>query len=233
MFTKKHHSHKDKYMKNLKILILGAYGMLGHKLWQLLSNKHEVYASCREIRSDLNKAHNLDSTFLIPDVSVEDFNSIISSIATIKPHVVINCIGIIKQKPQAKEAIPSILVNALFPHQLASLCKAASIYLFHFSTDCVFSGKKGMYTEADFSDAEDLYGRTKYLGEVNERGCITIRSSIVGKEITGQNGLLEWFLSNKGGSVKGFTKTIYSGFTVLEMSKIVAFIMENHFGLSL
>jgi dTDP-4-dehydrorhamnose reductase len=206
--------------------------MLGHRLWQSLNNKHEVYATCREIRPDLNEAHNFDSTCLIPDVSVEDFNSIISCIDALNPDVVINCIGIIKQKSQAKETIPSILINALFPHLLATLCQAANIYLFHFSTDCVFSGKKGMYTETDVSDAEDLYGRTKYLGEVNERGCITIRSSIIGKEITGQNGLLEWFLSNKGGSVKGFTKAIYSGFTVLEMSRIVDFIIENNVGLS-
>ena len=219
-------------MKAPKILILGGYGMLGHKLWQNLSKEYEVYATCRKIRPDLNEAHDFDAAHLIPHVTVENFDSIISSITSIQPDIVVNCIGIIKQTAQAKKAIPSILINALFPHQLASLCKEASIYLFHFSTDCVFSGKKGMYTETDVSDAEDLYGRTKYLGEVNQKGSITIRSSVIGKEVTGRKGLLEWFLSNKGGSVNGFTNAIYTGFTVIEMSRIVDFIIKNHLGLS-
>lgn len=217
-------------MKNTKILILGAYGMLGHKVFQFLGKEkeYEVYATCRTTRADLNRDHNLDSAHLIPNVTVENYDSVVSAIAMIHPDVVINCIGIIKQKEQAKEAISSIWINSLFPHRLASLCKAANARLLHFSTDCVFSGKKGMYTEADVSDAEDLYGRTKYLGEVTEKGCITIRSSIIGREITGRNGLLEWFLSNKGGSVRGFTNAIYSGFTTAEMSRIVDFIIKNH-----
>lgn len=215
-------------MKNAKILILGAYGMLGHKLFQSLGKEYEIYATCRNIRFDLNEVRNFDSTRLIPNVTAENFHNVVSTVAMISPTVVINCIGITKQKVQAEEAIPSIQINALFPHRLASLCKAANAHLFHFSTDCVFSGKKGMYIEADVSDAEDLYGRTKYLGEVSEKGCITIRSSIIGREITGRNGLLEWFLSNKGGSVRGFTNAIYSGFTTIAMSRIVDFIIKNH-----
>ena len=215
-------------MKNPKILILGAYGMLGHTLWQSLGKEYEVYATCRDIRPDLNHTYNLDSARLIPNVTVENFDSVISSLATIHPEIVMNCIGIIKQKAQAKEAITSIQINALFPHRLASLCRAANARLLHFSTDCVFSGEKGMYTEADIPDAEDLYGRTKYLGEVSEKGCITIRSSIIGREITGRRGLLEWFLSNKGGSVRGFTNAIYSGFTTIEMARIVKLIIKNH-----
>ncbi len=219
-------------MRNTKILILGAYGMLGHKLFQSLGKEYEAYATCRNIRSDLYQHHGLDPARLIPNVTVENYDSVISAIANIHPDIVINCIGIIKQKEQAKEVIASLEVNSLFPHRLASRCKATNTRLFHFSTDCVFSGKKGMYTESDIPDAEDLYGRTKYLGEVGEQGCITIRSSIIGREITGRNGLLEWFLSNIGGSVRGFTKAIYSGFTTIEMSRIVDFTIKNHPDLS-
>jgi len=202
--------------------------MLGHKLFQSLGETYELYATCRSIRPDLNVAHNFDSARLIPDVTAENFDSVISCLSRICPDVVINCIGIIKQKEQATEAIPSIQINSLFPHRLASLCKAANARLFHFSTDCVFSGKGGMYVETDVSDAEDLYGRTKYLGEISEKGCVTIRSSIIGREISERNGLLEWFLSNKGGSVKGFTNAIYSGFTTIEMSRIVDLIIKKH-----
>ena len=211
----------------MRILILGAYGMLGHSLWRTLGKKYEVYATCRNIRPDLDRIHGLDSARLIPDVTVERFNSVIESIASTRPDFIVNCIGIVKQKAQAKEAIASIQINASFPHGLACLCKTADTHLLHFSTDCVFSGRKGMYTEADISDAEDLYGRTKYLGEVGGEGCTTIRSSFIGREIAGRRGLLEWLLSNRGGSVRGFTNAVYSGFTTMEMTRIVSLIIEN------
>ena len=216
----------------MRILILGAYGMLGHKLWRILGRKHETYATCRASRRGLDLAFCLDSARLIPNVTAEYFDSVIESIDSVCPDVVINCIGIVKQRPQAKETIPSILVNALFPHRLASLCKRTNTRLIHFSTDCVFSGKKGMYVETDIPDAEDLYGRTKHLGEVNEEGCVTIRSSIIGRELTGRMGFLEWVLSNKGGAVSGFTNAIYSGFTTTEMARIVDLIIKDHPNLS-
>jgi len=228
MFIKKHHPNRDEDMKDAKILILGAYGMLGHKLFQSLGRQYEAYATCRSVRPDLNETHNLDSDRLFPNVTAENFDSVVSALSRICPDVVINCIGIIKQREQSGEAIASLQINAVFPRRLASLCKSAKTRLFHFGTDCVFSGKRGMYTERDIPDAEDLYGRTKYLGEVSDEGCITIRSSIIGREIAGREGLLEWFLSNKGGSVKGFTKAIYSGFTTTEMSRIVNLIITNH-----
>ena len=212
----------------MRILILGAYGMLGHKLWRILGRKHETYATCRASRRGLDLAFCLDSARLIPNVTAEYFDSVIESIDSVCPDVVINCIGIVKQRPQAKETIPSILVNALFPHRLASLCKRTNTRLIHFSTDCVFSGKKGMYVETDIPDAEDLYGRTKHLGEINEKGCVTIRSSIIGRELTGRMGFLEWVLSNKGGAVSGFTNAIYSGFTTTEMARIVNLVIKDY-----
>jgi dTDP-4-dehydrorhamnose reductase len=216
----------------MKILILGAYGMLGHKLFQMLSQRFETYATCRSIRMDDSWSQILPHERLVSDVQAENVDSVHNAILKVRPDAVINCIGIIKQLDASKDSIPSIAINALFPHQLAAVCQAEGIRLIHFSTDCVFSGKKGMYTYQDLSDAEDLYGRTKYLGEVGGRGCLTIRSSIIGRELGTKHGLVEWFLNQSGGKVKGFRKAIYTGFTTIEMSHIVGKILVEHPDLS-
>lgn len=211
-----------------KILILGAYGMLGHKLFQNLSPQFDTYATCRNL-----KFENLFSRdCLLPNASAEDFDSILQAIASVRPDAIINCIGIIKQLDAAKDLTANIAINALFPRRLAVACRSKGIRLIHFSTDCVFSGKKGMYTHQDIPDAEDLYGITKFLGEVEGEGCLTIRSSIIGRELDSRNGLVEWFLSHSGGKVKGFRRAIYTGFTTIEMSKIVANILVRYPDLS-
>ena len=216
----------------MKLLILGAYGMLGHKLFQKLSQHHDTYATCRSIRTDDISSRILPCDRLLPTVQAENFDSVLQAMAKVHPDAVINCIGIIKQLDEAKDSIHSIAINALFPHRLAVACQVASIRLIHFSTDCVFSGRRGMYTLHDISDAEDLYGRTKYLGEVGGEGCLTIRSSFIGRELGSQSSLMEWFLSQAGGRVKGFRRAIYSGFTTIEMSRIVAKILIHHPDLS-
>jgi dTDP-4-dehydrorhamnose reductase len=216
----------------MKVLILGAYGMLGHKLFQILSRRFETHATCRSIRKDGGLSRILPPDRLLSDVQAENFESVLQAMAKVRPDVIINCIGIIKQLDAAKDPIPSIAINALFPHQLAKNCQAEGIRLIHFSTDCVFSGKKGRYTYKDVSDAEDLYGRTKYLGEVGGKGCLTIRSSIIGRELGTKHGLVEWFLGQTGGKVKGYRKAIYTGFTTIEMSHIVSKILVEHSDLS-
>jgi dTDP-4-dehydrorhamnose reductase len=137
-----------------------------------------------------------------------------------RPDAVVNAIGIVKQRNDSKEAIPSIEVNALFPHRLAQACKAAGARLVHMSTDCVFSGRKGQYSELDLADAEDLYGRSKYLGEVHDPGCLTLRTSIIGLEINRKTSLIEWFLSQKG-TIRGFRRAIYSGLTTQAMADAI------------
>ncbi len=216
----------------MRLLILGAYGMLGHKMFHLLNPKFDTYATCRSIRKEKLLNSILPPDRLLPNIQAENFDSILQAIAKVHPDAVINCIGIVKQLDTAKDAIPSITINALFPHQLAKVCQAEGIRLIHFSTDCVFSGKKGMYTHQDVPDAQDLYGRTKLLGEVGGNGCLTIRSSIIGRELDTQHGLVEWFLSQAGGVVKGYRKAIYTGFTTNEMSNIVSDILINQAELS-
>jgi len=212
----------------VKILILGATGMLGHKAMLVLSNRHDVIGSVRDNPVIYHNHPVLKDLELIGHVDANDFSSVETAIQRIRPEVVFNCIGIVKQLKEAYDPVPSIKINALFPHLLAQLCVQKRIRLIHMSTDCVFSGAKGMYTEDDFPDAGDLYGRTKYLGEVDYPGCLTIRTSIIGRELDSFHGLLEWFFSQQGKQVKGFKKAIFSGLTTNALSEIIGTIIEQH-----
>jgi dTDP-4-dehydrorhamnose reductase len=148
-------------------------------------------------------------------------------LADFRPDAVINAVGIVKQRPTAKESIPSLEINSLLPHRLSVLCKGIGSRLIHLSTDCIFSGGKGNYQENDPSDAEDLYGKTKFLGETQDSHCLTLRTSIIGRELSRHKSLLDWFLAQSG-TIKGFTKAIYNGFTTLEMSRIIENMLVNH-----
>src|SRR5271157_717834 len=157
------------------VLVLGATGMLGHKLVQVLSREHTVTGTVRRDASVL-AAHPLFSRMeILGNISAGKVETIQGAIDKVHPDVVINCIGIVKQLPAAQDPLQSIAINALFPHQLAQICRKKNIRLIHMSSDCVFSGRKGQYTEEDPSDADDLYGKTKYLGEIGGTGCLTLR----------------------------------------------------------
>ena len=216
----------------MRVLILGGTGMLGHQLWQTWQEKFDVYVS-HQGGSELFKKNSLFTVFNNSDrtinyVSTENLETIVRALELANPSVVINCIGIIKQLAISKDSIPSITVNSLFPHQLAKLCQKHNAKLIQISTDCVFSGKKGNYTEQDNPDPIDLYGRTKLLGEVTSPNCLTIRTSIIGRELNSQNSLVEWFLSQKGKTVKGFDRAIYTGFTTQALSQIIEKIILEH-----
>jgi dTDP-4-dehydrorhamnose reductase len=204
----------------MHILILGGDGMLGHQLLKSLAFRHDVKVT---LRQDLGAYvhHGLfTEANSYTGIDVRSLERLSEVIADFHPEAVINAVGILKQRTTAKESIPSLEINSLLPHRLAVLCRAAGARLVHLSTDCIFSGKKGNYKESDPSDAEDLYGKTKFLGEVHDSNCLTLRTSIIGKELSRKKSLLEWFLSQTG-TVKGFTKAIYTGFTTLEMSRTI------------
>jgi dTDP-4-dehydrorhamnose reductase len=210
-------------MTTKRILILGATGMLGHSLFTRFSEQSNVaaYATARD-QAGLSRWFSSELVGrILTNVDADNLSSMQRALAEIKPDIVINCIGIIKQLPVAKDPLISITINALFPHQLAHACKDAGARMIHISTDCVFSGEKGEYTEQDFPDADDLYGRTKLLGEVAYPHCVTLRTSIIGHELKGQHGLIEWFLAQEG-KVRGFTKAIYSGFPTVEIGNIIS-----------
>lgn len=205
----------------MRILLLGGSGMLGHRLWMNLRKEHEVWVTVRTNGSEFPDAPEFPKQYVRPMVDALYFDQVIRAMASIQPDLVINCIGLIKQQGHiARDPLLSISINAMLPHRVSMLCRTAKIRLIHISTDCVFSGKKGSYLESDQSDAEDLYGRTKFLGEVTYPHCVTLRTSIIGRELKSHLGLIEWFLAQQG-SIQGYTRAIYSGFTTDELSRII------------
>ncbi len=202
--------------------------MLGHKVCQVFRQRFDTWATVLPGYRAPGGYEILQPDRLLDGVDAFQLDSVVRVMAVVKPDAVINCIGIIKHLRAAKDPIVSLTINSLFPHQLANLCRACGARMVHMSTDCVFSGRKGMYTEDDVSDAEDLYGRTKFMGEVGAPGCLTVRTSIIGRELDTANGLIEWFLSQRGGKVRGFQKAIFTGFTTDALAGIIADVLENH-----
>lgn len=211
----------------MKILILGGDGMLGHQLFSHLQPRHEVRCTLRQDLSAYEEFGLFSSDNVYTGIDVRSLDRLVDVLADFRPEAVVNCVGIVKQRPTAKESIPSLEINALLPHKLTVLCQGIGARLVHLSTDCVFSGKKGNYQESDSSDAEDIYGKTKFLGEVHDEHCLTLRTSIIGRELTRKKSLLEWFLAQKG-TIKGYKNAIFSGFTTLEMSRIIETMLIDH-----
>jgi dTDP-4-dehydrorhamnose reductase len=207
----------------MRVLILGAGGMLGHKVWQVFRDRFDCRAAMRT-RLPLPL---FDDERVIDGFEATNFDAARQLIAKVEPDVVVNCIGVVKQVAAAHDPIASITLNALFPHIVARACAEAGARMIHISTDCVFAGTRGHYSENDVPDASDLYGRTKLLGEVTD-GALTIRTSLIGRELRATSGLVEWFLSNRGGSVRGFTNAIFSGVTTAMLARILAAVIEQH-----
>lgn len=202
--------------------------MLGHRLLRHLRTRHDVRVTLRQGPEAYRRFGLFDEGNARYGVDVRDQAGLERVIAAFRPEALVNCVGIVKQRDEAAASIPSIEINALLPHRLALLARAASCRLVHMSTDCVFSGRKGNYREADVPDAEDLYGRSKLLGEVDQPGCITLRTSIVGTELSRKTGLLEWFLSQRGGRISGYRKAIFTGFSTQEMARIIERLLVEH-----
>ena len=216
-----------------KILVLGGGGMLGHKLCQLLPPAGvEVAATVRRDAAAYRRYRTVfEDVQLIGGVDALDDASLQRAVREFDPQAIVNCIGIIKQLPEAHDALLSVGINSYLPHRLARLCEQQGRRLIHISTDCVFDGRKGGYRESDPSDAEDLYGKSKFLGETldNERAALTLRTSIIGRELTEPgHGLLEWFLAQQGKKVRGFARAIYSGLTTHELANVIALVIRKH-----
>lgn len=216
----------------MRILILGGDGMLGHQLVRRLSVGHMVHSTLRGPESLYEKfgLFTRDNASFGVDVTVVE--RLVEVVSDFQPDIIVNSVGIVKQRSAAKQAIVSLEINALLPHRCALLARAIGARFVHISTDCVFEGVRGNYTEGDLPDAQDLYGRTKLLGEVvDQSNAITLRTSIVGRELTRQQGLLEWFLTQKG-PVKGFARAIFSGLTTNELCRVIEGVITDHRELS-
>ncbi|NIJ19313.1 dTDP-4-dehydrorhamnose reductase [Sphingomonas naasensis] len=205
----------------MRILVLGATGMLGNAMARLLAEDAdlEIIAATRSREAARHFSATLPLRF-IGDVDAEAPDSLVRIFAAAQPDVVVNCVGLVKQIEDSKSVMAAVPINTLLPHRLAELCKATGARLIHISTDCVFSGTAGNYRESDRPDASDVYGLSKYLGEVSAPHAITLRTSIIGHELRGGLSLLEWFLGQNG-SVKGFTRAIFSGVPTAELARIV------------
>jgi dTDP-4-dehydrorhamnose reductase len=207
------------------IMVLGATGMLGHQLVRRLAPGRRVVAVSR---LGFGGGYGAVEDRL-PELSAVAVAGLISRH---RPDAVVNAIGLVKQRGEASDPTRAIAVNSLFPHVLADACATADVRLIHFSTDCVFSGRKGCYTEEDTPDAEDLYGRSKLLGEVSDSRALTLRTSMIGPELSAHQGLLEWAKSHRGGSVQGYRKAIFSGLPTVCLADLMGVLVDEHPGLS-
>lgn len=213
----------------MRVLVLGASGMLGNAVIDVFSqdSSYEVWGTLRSA-SALRYFAVEQRARLLVGVDVLDQDALVRALDMVRPNVVINCVGLIKQLADAQDPLSTLPVNAMFPHRLARLCGLADIRVIHVSTDCVFSGRTGAYTESDPSDAEDLYGKSKFIGELHDlKHAITIRTSIIGHELNSNFALVDWFLSQTG-AVRGFAKAIFSGLPTVELASVIKDCVLTH-----
>ena len=214
----------------MKILILGGDGMIGHKMVQVLSNfNHEIIVSIREQRELTKQCFSSQVKVFFNDFLKEN---VFTFLDRVNPDVIINAIGITIRRGVNDHVSNSIYINSYFPHQLANWAGIHNKRLIHFSTDCVFSGSEGSYSEDAIPNALDYYGKTKGLGEVFSKNALTLRSSMIGPELFNKTELFEWVINNKEKEINGFSRVIYSGVTTVYMARLVADLIENHKDLS-
>ena len=213
----------------MRVLILGVTGMLGSALYKRFSTntRLETWGTLRDGAGRKFFGDDAQAR-LIDGVDVTDNDSLVAVMERVRPTVVVNAVGIVKQLTTANDPLVVLPINALLPHRLALICGAKGARLVHISSDCVFSGRKGNYVELDASDAEDLYGKSKFIGEVIDKPhAITLRTSGIGHELNSRNGLVEWFL-HQNGKVKGFTKAIFSGLPWVETARVISDFVLPH-----
>lgn len=206
----------------MKVLVLGVTGMLGSTCYKKFFNdaRCQVYGTLRNTQ-DLKFFPEHMHRNLITNIDVLDQDALLQVFEKVYPDIVINCIGVIKQNAVILDPLTVLPINAMLPHRLVRLCSLVNARLIHISTDCVFSGRKGNYKEADVSDAEDLYGKSKFIGEIHDKShVVTLRTSIIGHELLSKRALVEWFLAQDE-RVKGYEKAIFSGLPAVELVEII------------
>ena len=211
----------------MRVLIIGVSGLIGHKLYQELTDNFELFATLHKSKNDYGNLPFFSNKNVIENIDVLDFEVLKGVLFAVNPDVILNCVGITKRKINSDNLLDVLMVNSVFPHKLANWAKENKKRVIHFSTDCVFDGKKGNYNETSLTTAEDIYGRTKSLGEINYDHSLTIRSSFIGQELFDNTELLDWFLSQNGKTINGFNKVFYSGVSTKFMSSVVKDIILN------
>ncbi len=204
------------FMKTPRVLILGANGLIGSTLYKSLRKKNDlnVFGTVRD--SDFGGDTSIRYKIDFLDIE-ESFNTV----SEIAPSIVINCIGVTKHSVHFSKIGEVSFLNSLLPHLLSDFSRTKNFKLIHISSDCVFDGKRGNYSELDLPDSTDFYGKSKFLGElVDCNSNITIRTSTIGHEKNTQYGLLEWFLSQDT-LCQGFSNAFFSGLTTIELADIL------------
>lgn len=204
-----------------QVLVLGITGMLGNAMFRLFASRPglDVHGSARGSAVLRHFPASLHSR-IVTGIDVEQPDQLAALLDRTRPQVIVNCIGLVKQLAEADDPLAALPINSLLPHRLARLSSLIGARLIHVSTDCVFAGTRGGYVEGDAPDAQDLYGRSKLLGEVDYPHAITLRTSIIGHELTSAHGLVGWFLAQEG-SVRGFTKAVFSGLPTIELARVI------------
>lgn len=215
----------------MRVLILGGDGMLGHRLMLKLSSNHDVVCTLRRDLADYQQFGIFNLRNSRTGIDARDTSLLTETVAAVRPDVVINAIGIVKQQPTSSDVLQSLEINAVLPHRLAAACQQSGARFIHISTDCVFAGDRGAYSENDVADATDTYGRTKHLGEVGGPNSLTLRTSMIGLELHRKHSLIEWYLAQTG-TIRGFSRAIYSGLTTPELSRVIDMLITRFASLS-
>ena len=218
----------------MRILILGGNGMIGHKMYQLITKIHiDTWVTLRNNLSSYSYSEIYNFEKVIDNNDLSNFKLLLNQLNSINPDVIINACGITIRRGIETLKSNSIILNSALPHFLNEWVASNNKRLIHFSTDCVFTGSKGNYLDNDNKDAYDLYGSTKSMGEViDSKFTITLRGSMIGRELENKTELFEWFLKQKNKTVKGFNKVIYSGITTTKMAEIVLKLIDQFPNLS-
>lgn len=208
----------------MRVLVLGGDGMLGHRLLLHLRERHEVAVTLRRKLRDYGQHDLFNEYNSYTNVDVLDIDRVMQMVSDFRPEAIVNAVGLIKQRPESRETLAALEINSVFPHRLNLLCRMEGCRLVHISTDCVFSGEDGNYNEEDISDAYDVYGRTKFLGELHEVPAITLRTSMIGLELHSKHSLVEWFLAQTG-KITGYKRAIFSGLITTELCRVIEKVM--------
>lgn len=211
----------------MKILIVGGDGMLGNELFAQLSRAHEVRVTVRRELAAYEQHGVFTSANTFSEIDVRCPDAVVGAIELFEPDAIVNATAVVRQRPDASDPVRSIEVNALFPHRLVLIAQKVGARVLHVSTDCVFSGSRGAYTELDVPDPIDLYGATKHLGEVTGPGSITLRTSLIGLELHRRLSLVEWALAQTSG-ISGYRHALWSGLTTMEFARVVERTLIDH-----